>query len=150
MQIWGQIKTKLFQEVVKLQNKAFRIITFLLSNSSNINKTYNDLKSLKLPDLISLQNNLFVKNCFEKEIPHPFIEYFQKSGSHHSQRTRSAFETCAFVPKVNANIYGKKPIKCQCIDTWNKYQKQFKIDLLNRRRPDVKKFLTESFLKSYF
>ena len=34
-------------------------------------------------------------------------------------------------------------------DTWNKYQKQFKIDLLNRRRQDVKKLLTESFLKSH-
>ena len=68
-QIWGQIKTKLFQEVVKLQNKAIRIINFLPFNSSNINKTYNDLKILKLPDFISLQNSLFVKDCVEKEIP---------------------------------------------------------------------------------
>ena len=30
-------------------------------------------------------------------------------------------------------------------DTWNKYQKQFKTDLLNRRQPDVKKLLTESY-----
>ena len=77
-QIWGQIKTKLFQEVVKLQNKAIRIINFLPFNSSNINKTYNDLKILKLPDSISLQNSLFVKDSFEKEIPNPFIKYFKK------------------------------------------------------------------------
>ena len=50
-QIWGQIKTKLFEEVVKLQNKAIRIINFLPFNSTNINKTYNDLKIFKLPDL---------------------------------------------------------------------------------------------------
>ena len=37
-QIWGQTKTKLFQEVVKLQNKAIRIINSLPCNSSNINK----------------------------------------------------------------------------------------------------------------
>ena len=45
-QIWEQIKTKLLQEVVKLQNKATRIINFLPFNSSNINKTNNDHKIL--------------------------------------------------------------------------------------------------------
>ena len=109
-QIWGQIKTKLFQEVVKLQNKAIRIINFLPFNSSNIKKTYNDLKIVKLRDFISLQNSLFVKDCFEKEIPNPFINYFKKSGSQHSHRTRSAFKNCAFVPKVNTDIYGKKTL----------------------------------------
>ena len=148
-QIWGQTKTKLFQELVKLQNKAIRIINFLPFNGSNINKTYNDLRILKQPGFISLQNSLFVRDCFEKEIPNPFINYFQKSGSQHSHRTRSTFKNCAFVPKVNKDNYGKKSVKYQCTDTWNKYQKQFKIDLLNRRRPDVKKLLTENFLKSY-
>ena len=100
-QIWGQTKTKLFQEVVKLQNKAIRIINFLPFNSSNINKTYNDLKILKLPDFILLQNSLFMKDCFEKEILNPFFNYFKKSGSQHSHGTRSTFKNCAFVPKVN-------------------------------------------------
>ena len=59
-QICGQIKTKLFQEVVKLQNKAIRIINFLPFNSSNINKTYNSLKIPKLPDCISLQNSFYL------------------------------------------------------------------------------------------
>ena len=119
-QIWGQTKTKLFQEVVKLQNKAIRIINFLPFNSSNINKTYNDLKILKLPDFISLQNSLFVKDCFEKEIPNPFINYFQNPGSQHSHRTQSAFKNFAFVRKVNTDITEKKSVKYQCIDTWNK------------------------------
>ena len=135
--------------MVKLQNKAIRIINFLPFNSSNINKTYNDLKILKLPDFISLQNSLFVKDCFEKEIPNPFINYFQESGSQHIHRTRSAFKKCAFVPKVSIHRSKNRSNINALNDTWNKYQKQFKIDLLNRRRPDVKKLLTESFLKSY-
>ena len=135
--------------VVKLQNKAIRIINFLLFSSPNISKTYNDLKILKLPDFVSLQNSLPVKDYFEKEIPKSFINYFQKSGSQNSHRTRSAFKSCGFVPNVNTAIYRKKSVKYQCINTWNKYQKQFKIVLLNRRRPDVNKLLTESFLKSF-
>ena len=102
--------------MVKLQNKAIRIIDFLPFNSSNINKTYNDLKILKLPDSISLQNSLYVKDCFEKEIPNPFIKYFQKSWSQHSYIERATHLKTAFVPKVNTDIYGKKFVKYQCID----------------------------------
>ena len=72
-QIWGQRKTKLSKEVIKLQNKAIRIIKFLHFNSSNINKTYNDLKFFKLLDFILSQNRLLVKDCFEKDIPNQFF-----------------------------------------------------------------------------
>ena len=112
-QIWGQIKTKLFQGVVKLKNKSIRIISFLPFNSSNINETYNDLKILKLPDFILLENSFFVKDCLEKEISNPLINYFQESGPQHSHRTRSIFKNCAFVPKVNTDISRKKSIKYQ-------------------------------------
>ena len=54
IQICGQIKTKLFQEVVRLQNKAIWIINFLPFNSSNINKIKNDPKIPKLPDFLLL------------------------------------------------------------------------------------------------
>ena len=54
-QIWWQIKRKLFQEVLRLQNKAIRMINFLHFNSSYINKTQDDYKILKLPDFISLK-----------------------------------------------------------------------------------------------
>ena len=80
-QISGQIQTKLLQEVVKLQKKAIWIKNFLPFNSSNINKTYNDLKIFQLSDVILLQNSLFVKDCFEKEISNPFINYYKKLGS---------------------------------------------------------------------
>ena len=99
-----------------------------------------------------LQSSLFVKNCFEKKTPNPFINCFQNSGSQHSRRMRSAFKNCPFVPNANTDIYGKKfkfKFKCQYIDTWNKYQNEFKIDLLNGRAQDVKKLLTENLLKSY-
>ena len=65
--IWGQIKTKLFQELVKLQNKGIGIITFLPFNSSNISEINNDLQVLQLPDFVSLRNSLFVNDCFGKK-----------------------------------------------------------------------------------
>ena len=76
-QIWGKTKTKLFQEVVKLQNKAIRIINFLPFNTSNINKTYNHLKILKLPVSISLQNSLF---ALKKKFPTHLSTTFKNQG----------------------------------------------------------------------
>ena len=48
------------------------------------------------------------------------------------------FKQCAFAIQVSTYTYGEKSTKYQCINTWNKYQKQFKIDLSNRQQPDVK------------
>ena len=37
--------------------------------------------NLQLPDNISFQNSLFVKDCFEKKIPNSFNNYLQNSRS---------------------------------------------------------------------
>ena len=106
--------------MIKLQNKAIRIIKFLHFNSSNINKTYNDFTILKLLDFILSQKNLLVKDCFEKEIPNQFINCFQKSGSQDSDRKHSEFKNDAFVAKVSnlSNLSSiKKSIKYQVNDT---------------------------------
>ena len=90
----GQIKSQVFQELVKVLYKAVQIMNFLPFNSSNLNKTYNDCKILKLPGFILLRNSLFVKDLFEKELLRPFINYFQKARSQHSHRMCSAFKNC--------------------------------------------------------
>ena len=79
-QIWRQIKTKLFQEVVKLQNKAIQIMNFLPfnNNSSNINKTYNDLKILKLPGFIWLQKQLICERLLWKRNSQPIYQLLSK------------------------------------------------------------------------
>ena len=48
------------------------------------------------------------------------------------------FKQCAFALEVSTYTYREKSTKNQCINTWNKYQKQFKMDLSNRQQPDVK------------
>ena len=76
-QIWGQTKTKLFQEIEKLQGKAVRIINFLPKGVS-VKEAYSTLKILKMRDFISLQNALLVKDVFEEKIPIFFYDLFQK------------------------------------------------------------------------
>ena len=50
-QIWGQSKTKLFQEIKKLQDKAIRIISFLPKGAS-VKEASSTLKILKIQDFI--------------------------------------------------------------------------------------------------
>ena len=121
-QIWGQSKTKLFQEIEKLQDKAIRIISFLPKWAS-VKEAYSTLKILKIRDFISLQNALLVKDVFEEKIPSPFMTYFKKLNTQHLHATRSAMNQSAFVPIVNTEIHGINSIKYRSVEIWNKLQK---------------------------
>ena len=81
-QIQGQSKTKLFQEIEKLQDKAIHIISFL-SKGASVKESYSTLKILKTQDFISLQNMLLVKGIFEEKLPSPFMSYFKKLNTQH-------------------------------------------------------------------
>ena len=143
-QIWGQSKTKLFQEIEKLQDKAIRIISFLPKGAS-VKEAYSTLKILKIWDFMSLQNALLVKDLFEEKIP----TYFKKLNTQHLHATRSAMKQSAFVPIVNTEIYGINSIKYRSVEIWNKLQKALPDDLLNLTRTKAKEQITTTLLKSY-
>ena len=118
-QIWRQSKTKLFQEIEQLQDKAIRIISFLPKGASG-KEVYSTLKILKIRDFISLQNVLLVKDVFEEKIPSLFMTYFKKLNTQHLHATRSAMNQSAFVPIVNTEKHGINSIKYRSVEIWNK------------------------------
>ena len=79
-QIQGQTKIGLFRKLEKLQDKALQMINFL-HKGTTVNDTYENSKSLKLQDYISLQNALLMKDCFDKQLPKPLINYFKKTNT---------------------------------------------------------------------
>ena len=91
--------------VGKIANRAIQMINFSPFNSSNINKTFSDLKFLKLTDFISLQT-AYLWNCFEKENINPFANYFQKSCLN-IPREHPVFKNFASVPKLTHKFKGK-------------------------------------------
>ena len=148
-QIWGQSKTKLFQDIEKLQDKAIRIISFLPKGAS-VKEAYSTLKILKIRDFISLQNTLLVKDVFEeKTIPSTFMTYFEKLNTQHLHATHSAMNQSAFVLIVNTEIHGINSIKYRSVEIWNKLQKALPDDLLNLTRTKAKDQTTTTLLKSY-
>ena len=147
-QIWGQSKTKLFQQIEKLQDKAIRIISFLPKGVS-VKEACSTLRNLKTQDFISLQNALLVKDVFEEKIPSPFRSYFKKLNTLHLHTTRSAINQSAFVPIGNTEIHSINCIKYRSIEILNKLQKTLAEDFLHLTRTKVKEEITATLLKSY-
>ena len=147
-QIWGQSKTKLFQKIEKLQDKAIRIINFLPKGAS-VKEAYSTLKILKIRDFISLQNALLVKDIFEEKRPSPFMIYFKKLNTQHLHTMHPAINQSASVPIVNTEIHSINSIKYRSVEIWNKLQKALPDDLLNLTRTKAKEQITTTLLKSY-
>ena len=77
-----------------------------LSNDAPVTKTMKELKTLKLKDLITLQNILFVKDWMTNERMTSFNKIFQQSTTTRYQNTRSATSTDKIFEK-NSSLHVK-------------------------------------------
>ena len=100
-------------------------------------------------DYISLQNALLVKNCFEKQLSQPPLNFFKNTTEQHNHSTRSACKKFAFVAEANSKSYGIYSNKVPSCYIWNKLQNNIASDLTELSRMKVKSTIIEHFLKSY-
>ena len=131
-----------------VQDKALCIINFQ-PNTAPASEIYETSKILKLSDYISLQNALLVKNCFEKQLPQPLLNFFKKTTEQPNHSTRSVSINFAFVEEANSKSYGIDSIRSQALIIWNKLQNNITSDLTELSRMKVKSTIIEHFLKSY-
>ena len=86
-----------FRKLVKLQEKALRIINFL-PDATPLRDIYMNLKVLKLPDYIALQNTLLIKDFFNEDLLKPLYEHFKKLNDQHQHATHSsAYNSFSFL-----------------------------------------------------
>ena len=137
-----------FNKIQKLQDKALRNVNFL-PNTAPLSEIYKTSKIIKLSDCISLQNALLVKNCFEKQLPQPLLNFFKKSIEQHNHSTSSALKNFAFVEEANSKLYGIESIRYQAVIIWNKLQNYVTSDLTELSRMKAKSTIIEYFLKYY-
>ena len=74
-QIWGQNFNTLLRDIERLQNKAINIIN-LKTGSPDCKNFSNELKILKLKDLITFNKCLFVFDQLKEDLPKAFKNYF--------------------------------------------------------------------------
>ena len=103
-QIWGQSKTKLFQEIEKLQDKAICIISFLPKGASVKEVFSTHSKFLKYETSYHSKMRSWQRTYLKKKSP-LLLTYFKKLNTQHLHATRSAMNQSAFVPIVNKEIH---------------------------------------------
>ena len=148
-QIWGQFQNKYVNRILKLQDKAVRIINFGLSSDSR-NPLYCKSKILKFSDNIKLLNFIFVYDSLKNNLPSILNNNFTRVNRYHTHNTRYAIKNTVALPKIKTQIYGIKSIKFQSSSSWNffigKYPDK---QLFNQTRSLCKKIITRNFLENY-
>ena len=145
-QIWGQIQNKYVNRVIKLQDKAIRIINFAHFNASTKRLYYNS-KNLKFSDNIKLLNFAYVHNSLKGNLPSVLTNNFIFSKKVHNYNTRGSSLNKIMIPKAKTKVYGLKSINYESSITWNNMVSYFgDLNLLMKTKFYCKKLITQHLL----
>ena len=148
-QIWGQYTNANIKRIIKLQNKAIRIINFA-NYREPTTKLYQKSGILKFQDNIRLHNYLFVHDSMNRRLPACFYDKFQYLHEVHVHSTRSAAQQCVTLPKSRTLVYGLYSITDQSSRSWNNLQIMNSSDNLHVLSRNIcKKKITNKFLQKY-
>ena len=117
-QIWGQIQNKHINRIIKLQDKAVRVINYAHFYESR-NPLYVKSKILKFNDNIKLLNFLYVHDSIKGNLPTVLLDSFKPVHNIHNYNTRGAFQNLISLPKINTQVCGLKSVKYQSSKIWN-------------------------------
>ena len=118
-QIWGLENTNQVKRIGKLQDRAMRIINFKDYNAAP-EPIYFQYRTLKLCDMVRLNNCLLVYDFLRNTLPECFENYFnQLKLKHTTLVTRNSELTALFVPSVNKTATGIHSITFRSIQSWN-------------------------------
>ena len=151
-QTWGLVTNKYTKKIQTLQNRALRLISFSDRSTTVVHTSelYKNLKLLKLNDLITLKNILFIHDFFNKNLPESFNNYFQLSLGMHGHSTRNASVSNIFIPQTESVRYGRNSFKSKATSAWNffcdKYQNK---DLISLPKNQLKHLIINHYLDSY-
>ena len=81
--VWGQLLNKHVNRILRLQDRAIRVLNFASYNDSR-GPLYKKMRILKFTDYVYLQNFLFVHDSFEGKLPTVFNDYFMFSNKQHN------------------------------------------------------------------
>ena len=147
--VWGQNLNKHIERIIKLQDRAIRIINFASFNDSR-GELYRKSKILKFRDQIKLSNFLLVHDDFNDNLPVSLEHLFTLVSNTHAYYTRSATKMNYSPPKIRTGIYGIRSVSYQAILAWNDIMNNSKIESLHNKSKNIcKKIITKHFLISY-
>ena len=161
-QIWALENTAQVERIGKLQDRAMRIINFKNYHTTS-EPIYFQYQTLKLCDMVRLNNCLLVYDFLRNTLPECFVNYFEQTKFRYTTLvTRNSEYTALYVPSVNKTSTGIHTITFRSIQSWNsicktlaeslsknlpkKDDEYLKLDLTKLDRIKLKKILTGMFL----
>ena len=148
-QVWGQHQNAHIKRIIKLQDKAIRIINFAHYRASTP-KLYKNSKILKFKDSITLNNYLYVHNSFKRCLPSVLLNKFEYLHDIHGYNTRNAALQCVKLPTSRTLMYGIHSITGQSARAWNYFQINCSSANMHLSTKNVcKKVILQFFLSNY-
>ena len=106
---WGNTYTTTLKPLFILKKKAVRLVTFSDFRAHSTPLFYK-LRFLKFPDIIFLNNALFMYDFHSGNWPLVFQTFFTSVNKIHGYNTRLACKNSYYLPKIRTN-YGKFNIR---------------------------------------
>ena len=118
-QVWGMKPTSITQTLT-LQKKAVRLIYFSHKNAPS-NPIFKDLKILKLNDLITTNNIIFVHKTLNNLSPSHFKNFYEFHNQNHDYNTINNPNSQYSIPagSVSLSNIESDSLKLRCAQDWN-------------------------------
>jgi len=104
IQVWSQNSQIIRTKIQELQNRATIKITFSDSNC-DMDELYKNLKLLKFPDLIYVQNCIFMSRVEQNLLPNMFKMQFTYLRDVHNHNTRASKRNQINIPNTNTHFF---------------------------------------------
>ena len=123
-QIWGNHHNIHINRIIKLQDKALRILNFAHYRAPT-SPLYKNSKLLKFIDNITLNNFVFVRDSFKGILPRILNNNSVYLQNLHDHNTRISSQYHVKLPKSNTLTYGINSTTSQSARAWNYFQSKF-------------------------
>ena len=148
-QIWGNHHNNHIKRIIKLQDKAIRIINFA-DYREPTSLLYKNSKILKFQDNITLKKKLYVHNSLKGCLPSVLNYNFDYLHENHEFDTRNSALYCVKLPKTRTITYGIHSVAGQSARAWNYLQINCSSDELYLSSKGVcKKIITNFLINNY-
>ena len=179
-QVWGHSPTNTYIDKIQvLQNNALRLITFAPDFRDHVTPIYNELKLLKIKDLITLKNLLLIHDFFNYKLPTSFENFFILDKDKHiyeiddvrptkipekfndylltepqMQPQENPIPGQLYKPEYGTVRYGRDSLKITSINYWNYLNRKIhkenpKNDFISMPRKKFKDVVVKDFLGQY-
>ena len=131
-QIWGQYINSYIKRIIKLNDKAIRIINFA-HYRDDPSQYYKKSNILKFQDSIMLNNFIYIHDHFNNRLPSPLLNKYEFLHTKHNHQTRISNAFCLKLPISKTIKFGIHSLSGQASRQWNRLQVTLKnLNLLPR------------------